>query len=159
MLRSVISKVGPSHRIAVLASAYTLGTLALIGTASTAGIAKTPSCSNATLKGTYVFGFTSWTILAGKAEPVALGGFDIFDGAGTGTGVITLNSNGVVVYNNLPSTSTYTIKSDCTGTIVFKDGKSLVHDNVYLSPSGDEFTSVGTDKGSVSATTEVRVAP
>jgi hypothetical protein len=154
-------KIGPGRRVAVLASACglaTVGTLALIGATSTTGIAAPLSCSNATLNGTYAFAAIGWSISsAGKAAPIALAGFDTFNGAGTSTGVITVNSNGVVVDNNTPDSSTYTIKADCTGTIVFDTAGSLSHYNVYVSPSGNQFKLIETDLGSVSTETETRV--
>lgn len=164
MLRSVISMISPRRRIAVLASASvlaTVGTLAIIGTASASGTpaaSARPRCSNATLKGTYTFGYIGWSISAGKSSPFSAAGFDRFNGAGTSHGVITINSNGVVVNNNTPDTSTYTIKANCTGKVVFNTAGSLAHFNVYLSPSGKLFSLVETDPGSLIGGTETRVA-
>ena len=159
MLQSVVS----IRRIAVLASACglaTVGTLALIGTARADGAQASLSCSNVTLKGTYPFAETGWSISAqGGATPYARAGFNTFAGDGTGTGVLTVNSNGVVVENNETFTATYSINADCTGTVVFNraDG-SLVHFNMYVSPSGEQFRLVETDPGSVDAETVTRVA-
>ena len=118
------------------------------------------SCSNATLKGTYAHAETGWSISAqGQATPVATAGFDTFDGDGTGTGVITINSNGVVVADNETSTATYPINTDCTGTVVFNDADgSIVHFNIYLSPSGNQIRFIATEPGSVIASTDTRVA-
>src|SRR5215472_10147546 len=158
MLQSVV----PIRRIAVLASACglaTVGTLALIGTARADDAEARLSCSNATLKGTYAHAETGWSISAqGQATPVTTAGFDTFDGDGTGTGVITINSNGVVVADNETSTATYSINTDCTGTVVFNEAGSLLHFNIYVSPSGNLFRLVGTDPGSVEAGTVTRVA-
>jgi hypothetical protein len=157
MLQSVV----PIRRIAVLASACglaTVGTLALIGTANAAGAQASLSCSNQTLKGTYDFASTTWSISAtDQATPVAKAGFDTFDGDGNGNGVITVNSNGAVVENNETSTSTYSVNADCTGTVVFNESGNLLHFNMYVSPSGNQFRLVGTDPGSVEAGTETRV--
>jgi hypothetical protein len=157
MLRSVISKISPSRRVAALSSACGLaivGTLALLGTAGAASI----SCSNVTLNGTYAFAAIGWSISAGKAEPLSLAGFDTFNGKGTSTGVITVVVNGVVVNNNTPDTSTYTINADCTGTIVFNTAGSLAHYNIYVSPSGGEMRLIETDPGSVATEIETRVS-
>ena len=165
MLRPVISKIGPRRRIAVLASACVLATaatLAVIGTAS-AGAAtsgrthRTHSCRNATLKGTYTYGYNGSSVSGGVSTPVSSAGFDTFSGKGTSTGVTTFVSNGVVENNNTPDTSTYSIGADCAGTIVFNIGGSLAHFNVYVSPSGDSFTLIETDAGSNIAGTETRV--
>ena len=159
----MLQSVAPMRRIAVLASACglaTVGTLALIGTARADEDEARLSCSNATLKGTYVHAETGWSISAqGPTTPVATAGFDTFDGDGTGTGVITINSNGVVVADNETSTATYSINTDCTGTVVFKDADgSIVHFNIYLSPSGNQIRFITTEPGSVIASTDTRVA-
>jgi hypothetical protein len=120
-------------------------------------IAATLSCSNATLNGTYAFGYVGWSISGGQIAPFSAAGFDTFNGAGTSTGVITVNSNGVVVNNNTTDTSTYTIESACTGTIVFNIAGTLAHFNVYVSPDGDQFMLIETDQGSVIGGTETRV--
>ncbi|MBV8091819.1 MAG: hypothetical protein JO110_01030 [Acetobacteraceae bacterium] len=161
MLRSVLSKTGAGRSIALLPSACSLataGTLALIGTVSTAGIAAAHACSNATLRGTYTLAETGWSVSPGGAAPISLAGFDVYDGAGTGTGAVTVNANGVVIYDNTPVTSTYTISEDCTGTIVFNVAGNLIHFNVYVSPSGDQLRLVRTDPGIVISETETRVS-
>ena len=124
MSRSVIPRIRPRRRITVLASAgaaalAAAGALALTGTASAAPSAATgtkPSCSNATLNGTYTFGYISWSISNGKSTPASEAGFDTFNGNGTGTGVLTAVYNGVVAGSNTPDTSTYTINADSAGT-------------------------------------------
>jgi hypothetical protein len=160
----MLQSVAPIRRIAVLALACglaTVGTLAF-GTARADGAEAPLSCSNATLKGTYAYSVISWSISAqGRATPVARAGFETFDGDGTGTGVLTINNNGVVVANHETNTATYSINTDCTGTVVFHHAKipgSLVHFNIYVSPSGNQFRLVATDPGSVDAATETRVA-
>jgi hypothetical protein len=162
MSRSVIPRIRPRRRITVLASACVAlaAALLLIGTASAAPIAatrKTHSCSNATLNGTYTFGYISWSISNGKSTPASEAGADTFNGKGTGTGVITAAYNGVLAGNNMPDTSTYTINADCTGTIVFNSAGSLFHFNVYVSPSGNSFSLISTDAGTAVAGTETRV--
>src|SRR3981081_4198991 len=123
MSRSLIPRIRPRRRITVLASACVAlaAPLLLIGTASpapTAAPGKTHSCSNATLNGTYTFGYISWSISNGKSTPASEAGADTFNGKGTGTGVITAVYNGVVAGNNTPDTSTYTSKCDADGTIL-----------------------------------------
>ena len=160
----MLQSVAPKRRIVVLASACglaTVGALALIGTARADGAQAPLSCSNATLKGTYSYGDIAWSISErGRATPVAEAGFTTYDGDGTATGVVTINSNGVVVANNETNTATYSINTDCTGTVVFTnaDGSTL-HFNIYLSPSGNQYHLIRTDPGSVDAApTSTRVA-
>jgi hypothetical protein len=164
MSRSVLPRIRPRRRITVLAAACVAlaaaGALALFGTASAAPSAATgtkPSCSNATLNGTYTFGYISWSISNGQSTPASEAGFDTFNGKGTSTGVITAAYNGVVAGNNTPDTSTYTINADCIGTIVFDSAGSLFHFNVYVSPSGNSFSLISTDAGTAVAGTETRV--
>lgn len=165
MSRSVIRRIRPRGRITLLASACAAliagGTLALTGTASAAPSAatgRTHSCSNATLNGTYNFGYISWTISKGKSAPASEAGFDTFNGKGTGSGVITAVYNGVVAGSNTPDTSAYTIHADCIGTLVFHSGGSVYHFNVYVSPSGNSFSLINTDAGNAVAGTETRVS-
>jgi hypothetical protein len=162
MSRSVISRIRPRRRITVLASAgvalATAGALTLTGTASAApgdATGQVPSCSNATLNGTYTFGYISWQISQGKSTPASEAGFDTFTGAGAG--VITAVYNGVVAGSNTPDTSAYTINADCIGTLVFHAAGSLFHFNVYVSPSGNSFSLICTDAGNAVAGTETRV--
>jgi hypothetical protein len=164
MSRSVIRWIRPRRRITVLAAACVAMAaavvLSLIGTASaapTTAIRTTPSCSNATLKGTYTFGYISWSISNGQSTPASEAGFDTFNGKGTGAGVITAAYNGVLAGNNTPDTSTYTISANCIGTIVFNSAGSLFHFNVYVSPSGNSFSLISTDPGTAVAGTETRV--
>jgi hypothetical protein len=164
MSRSVISRIRPRRRITVLASAgvalATAGALTLTGTASAApgaATGKAPSCTNATLNGTYTFGYISWQTSQGKSTPASEAGFDTFTGNGTGAGVITAVYNGVVAGSNAPDTSAYTINADCIGTLVFHAAGSLFHFNVYVSPSGNSFSLICTDAGNAVAGTETRV--
>ena len=163
MLRSVLSKIASHRRLAVLAAAAALSAaaaLALTGTVSAGAAATrtTRTCSNATLRGTYTYAYTGWTISAGKRTPATTAGFDTFNGAGASTGETTFIVNGVVLNNNSPDTSTYTINADCTGTVVFNVAGSLANFNVYLTPRGQSFTLIETDPGTVLAGSETRVS-
>src|SRR5215469_12489429 len=120
----MLQSVAPIRRIAVLASVCGLATvsaLALIGTTRAHGTEAPLSCSNATLKGTYAFANTGWSISAqGEAmAPFAHAGLGTFNGDGTNKSVITVVSNGVVVAKDRTGTGTYSINADCTGTAVF----------------------------------------
>jgi hypothetical protein len=163
MTRSALSKLSPRRRLAVLCSVCALaggGALALAGTASASSntpATSSSSCSDTTLHGTYSYGYEGWSVSKGTRTPSSTAGFDHFNGAGTSTGVTTFVDNGVVVDNNTPDTSTYTLHADCAGKVVFNIGGSLAHFNIYVSPSGRSFTIIETDPGSVQAGTETRV--
>ncbi len=161
MSRSVIARISPRRRIATLAAAGVLaaaGALALTVTASAATAGSSSSCSNATLDGTYAYGYIGSSISGGVSTPESTAGFDTFNGRGTSSGVTTFVANGVVENNNTPDTSTYSIGADCIGTIVFNIAGSLAHFNVYVSPSGNSFRLIETDAGTALAATETRVS-
>jgi hypothetical protein len=162
MSRSALLKSRSSRRLAALASAFVLavgGALTLVGTASASGAAPAdPACSDATLHGTYSYGYEGWSVSKGAKTPSSTAGFDHFNGAGTSTGVTTFVSNGAVIDNNTADTSTYTLQADCAGKIVFNVAGSLAHFNIYVNPSGQSFTIIQTDHGSVEAGTETRVS-
>ncbi|MGD0373782.1 MAG: hypothetical protein ABSB01_04255 [Streptosporangiaceae bacterium] len=152
------------RRTLVLASAgvaAAAGILAVVGTASAAAhpAARTSSsCSKATLKGAYIFYNDGWLVAGGKSKPFSIAGIDHFNGAGTGHGVSTFDVNGKVVNANSPNASTYTIKADCIGKIVYDTAGSIGHFNMYVSPSGHFFSLVETDPGSVGGGLEYRAA-
>ena len=166
MMPSFISRTGPRRRNVVLTSAavaasVAAGVLTFVGTASAAApqAARTsPSCRDAALKGTYIYYNDGWLVSRGKKEPYSIAGVDHFNGAGAGHGVTTFDVNGKVVNANTPETSTYTIKADCIGKVVFDTAGSIGHFNMYVSPSGHLLSLVGTDPGSVGGGTESRVA-
>jgi hypothetical protein len=163
VLRSFISGTSSRRRKAALASAtaaaaIAAGLLTLVGTASAASPSAGPSCRNATLKGTYIYYNDGWLVSRGKKEPFSIAGVDHFSGAGTGRGVTTFDVNGKLVNANTPEKSTYAIKADCTGKIVFDTAGSIGHFDMYLSPSGHLLSLVETDPGSVGGGTESRVA-
>ncbi len=166
MMPSFISRTGPRRRNVVLTSAAVAasaaaGVLTFVGTASAAAPSATrtsPSCRDAALKGTYIYYNDGWLVSRGKKEPYSIAGVDHFNGAGTGHGVTTFDVNGKVVNANTPETSTYTIKADCIGKVVFDTAGSIGHFNMYVSPSGHLLSLVETDPGSVGGGTESRVA-
>ena len=110
------------------------------------------------MKGSYMFYNDGWLVAGGKREPFSIAGVDHFNGAGTGHGVSTFDINGKVVNANSPNTSSYTIKADCIGKLVYDTAGSVGHFNVYVSPSGHFFSLVETDRGSVGGGLESRVA-
>jgi hypothetical protein len=163
MSRSARSKLSPRRRLAVLGSIGVLAAgaaLALAGTASASSTAaaSSSSCSDATLNGTYTYGYEGWSVSKSAKSPTSTAGFDNFDGAGSSTGVTTFVDNGVVENNNTADTSTYKLHADCSGTIVFNIGGSIAHFNIYVSPSGRSFSIIETDPGSVQSGTENRVS-
>jgi hypothetical protein len=111
-----------------------------------------PTCTLETLKGRYLFGGIA-TLLPpafGMTEGqslLAVAGYHIFNGDGTGTDVVTGTINGTILVENLHTPITYTVNSDCTGTYtVSSDGGSF---GIFIAPDGVELIVIGTDPGFV----------
>ena len=106
-------------------------------------------CSNATLTGNYAFnhlGFqTRFHPPTGNEVPFANVGVLTFDGAGnlSVTTTAVLNGGGGQPFG--PATGTYTVNSDCTGTITVPDAG--VHFNIVTVGGGAEFFGIQTDTG------------
>ena len=113
-------------------------------------------CSNATLTGSYGFkqdgfgkhgGFgTRNSNAGGPAVPFASVGVVTFDGAGNASFTVTqvLNSSGAEFFEAIPGT--YTVNSDCTGTVAIEDFG--LHFNIVTVGGGAEFFAIQTDIGS-----------
>ena len=126
----------------------------------------TTKCNNATLKGRYLFAGTG-TILPpafGVTEPSvgAAAGYHIFDGKGGGHDFVTFVLNGEDQHVPSPNDLSYTLNSDCTGTykVLVPPGVPGPVFAIFVSPNGDEMTSMNIDPGSVSVyPPSRRVAP
>lgn len=114
------------------------------------------ACSNATLKGTYLFAFYAWIIGEQGRQPTAAAGQEVYDGEGKGTGVNSLSINGVIS-RLVPYTFTYTVNADCTGVSTVDTDGAITHYDIFVAPSGEEFVFLQTDTGNVAAGTEPRV--
>jgi hypothetical protein len=113
-------------------------------------------CSEATLKGTYLFAQNGVEIKGnGDQRPFALAGYDVFDGQGEVKGVDSGNFNGEVFRNNR-FTGTYTVKANCTGTVTFTDG-AAIHGDIFIAPDGSKFAFVRTDPEFVGASIDEQV--
>ena len=115
-------------------------------------------CSNATLKGTYLFAQSGWQIDADNVrKPFAFSGQEIYNGDGTMRGIYSGSVDGVVL-QMVGYTGTSTIHPNCTGEQTFTDDLGIVtRYDIFVAPSGEEFTFAQTDPGSVSAGSERRV--
>src|SRR5215210_8578614 len=102
-------------------------------------------CSEATLKGTYLFAQNGVEIKGNDQRPFAIAGYDVFDGNGEVKGVASGNSNGEVTRKD-PFTGTYTVKANCTGTVAYRDGPQI---DVFIAPDGSKIAFVRTDPESV----------
>ena len=102
-------------------------------------------CSNATLKGTYLFAQDGWQIDAdGVRKPAAFSGIEIYNGDGTMRGIYSGGFDGVVS-RMVGYTGTSTIHPNCTGEQTFTDDTGAVtHNDIFVAPSGEEFTFIQT---------------
>jgi hypothetical protein len=84
-----------------------------------------PSCGLATLQGSYLFATHGWNIVSGVAQPKAIvEGID-FNGDGTLVSPFaTVSINGTIIHSS-GSLGTYTVNTDCTGTLTFTGGASF----------------------------------
>jgi hypothetical protein len=108
-------------------------------------------CSDATLKGSYVFTASGFNIVSGVAQPKAIVEPIIFDGKGTitgGPGPTTVSINGVISHsppNGAPGSS-YKLESDCTGVLAFLHGPTF---DIFASPEGSTINMIQTNPNTV----------
>ena len=115
-------------------------------------------CSNATLKGTYLFAQSGWQIDADNVrKPFAFSGLESYNGDGTMRGIYSGSIDGVVS-QMVGYTGISTIHPDCTGEQTFTEDLTgaVTHYDIFVAPSGEEFTFAQTDPGFVSAGSERR---
>jgi hypothetical protein len=116
------------------------------------------SCSVATLQGRYLFAGNGWQVAGSQTTRLAFAGSERYDGAGAVIGTATNSTNGAISSDS-HFTGSYTVASDCTGKLTINVAPgTTVHFDLFVAPSGDQFTYAQTDPGSVSATTERRVS-
>jgi hypothetical protein len=101
--------------------------------------AQSRTCSNANLTGAYGSTVGMLVLPAGTPRAVLLR-FE-FDGNGNFTNKLTMNDNGTIIHAT--DSGTYTINSDCTGTLYTNGGTRTVE--ILLVDSGNEFYSIRTD--------------
>jgi hypothetical protein len=115
-------------------------------------------CAPFMLRGTYAYaqdGFNVAGDTAAQRTPFAQSGKEFFDGNGKMSGVFTASQNGKIVRGTY--SGTYTLKSDCTGTVTFTDNMNQTfHYDIFVEVGGAEFSFVQTDAGVVTAAYERR---
>ncbi len=111
-----------------------------------------PSCSNATMKGTYVLSQTGTIVSVG---PSAVVGKVTYDGQGNGAATLTQSVNGVIS-RQVTITGTYTVNPDCTGSKTFAGG--AVNFDFMITPDGRTITFIETDPGTVGSGQANRMA-
>jgi hypothetical protein len=117
-----------------------------LGTSDTARAALGPQpCGVYMLRGSYLFATHGWNIVGGVAQPKAIvEGID-FNADGTLVSPFaTVSINGTIIHSS-GSLGTYTVNSDCTGTLSFTGGASF---DIFVEPSGRQLWMIQTGPGS-----------
>ncbi len=138
-------------KLSTIAKTFTMAAVTALALGlSPAAKAQDRGCSNATMHGT--FAYTSTGAIATPPEiagPFAETGTQTFDGAGGTTAAVTLSQNGNIV--PVTVTGTYTVNSDCTGTMTLQVSPIAVtvHVLFVIQDGGDGFQAIETDAGLV----------
>ncbi len=109
-------------------------------------------CSEATLRGRYLFAYEGFAINGKRQAPFAVAGYEVYDGKGKVNAVSTFSQNGKIS-RNVPDSGTYTVKADCTGTVSYSDGTRY---DQFIAPDGSMLVFVQTNPGTVAAGFDLR---
>ncbi len=91
-------------------------------------------CSDATLRGLYVFSATGYNIVGGVAQPKAVTEMIRFNGDGTLTvPAATVSLNGTIIRSPANGTGTYMLAENCTGSLAFTSGPTF---DIFVAPGG-----------------------
>ena len=119
-----------------------------------------PKCTLGTLYGQYLvagsgtlFGVAAGIFNVPPGSISEAAGFSIYYGDGNGTDYVTFTINGVNQNVTSPTSFTYTLNSDCTGTRTVSSGPSF---NIFASFDGDGLSSIATTPGFAEADYERR---
>ena len=104
-------------------------------------------CTQKTLRGTYVFTASGFTIVSGVAQPKAIVEAIDFKGDGTLTVPFSTRSvNGSVIRVPAGGTGKYSLDTGCSGTVTFDGGPSF---DAFSSPSGQKVWMIQTNSDTV----------
>jgi hypothetical protein len=139
--------IAPTSLVIVFATVFVLGIV------PRAQANEHKECSNATLHGS--FGYTATgTLLPAAAPPPFAGPFaevgrQTFDGNGNTTATATINANGNII--NVTIQGTYTVNSDCTGSMARNVSPlgDTAHDDLVIDDNGLELRTIATDPGAI----------
>jgi hypothetical protein len=117
-------------------------------------------CTLATLRGLYMFAQSGYVTISGSLVPQGVTGKAVFYGNGKFDSLATISIGGTIIPDDA-APGTYTLNSDCTGTVtvLMKAPTPNVHLDIFVAPDGDKFFTIQTDPGNVLSGTEQRVAP
>ncbi len=152
-------RVGALAAVAAAAGAAGIGTAAT-GAADTQGRARAQGqaqrpCSLHTLRGSYIFTATGYTIVAGVAQPKAI--VEAIDFHGDGTLLVpaaTVSLNGVIARS--AGVGLYTVDDGCRGTVTFTPGPSF---DIFADHTGQQAWMIQTNPTNVLQGTVTRIKP
>jgi hypothetical protein len=129
------------------------------GTSVTAGPAPAQVCSVGTLRGLYLWTFDGYENFGGSFVPKAIMQGLRFNGDGTTFNPFgTVNIGGTIIIDATGGVGTYTVASDCTGTLSITNGPTF---NIYIGPGAQQVWTLETSPSpagvGVSVGTAVRV--
>jgi hypothetical protein len=132
-------------------------TLAL---AASSAVTAHAGCTNPTIKGSYAFTIHGQILTPNGPLLVDCIARTTFDGTGNLTQVDAVAINGHIPLVWRPGTGTYTVNSDCTGTMtVSSPGQPTLHLAILVSQSGNHIHTVVTDPGFATTSDAERVLP
>ncbi|HKU86934.1 MAG TPA: hypothetical protein VJV77_11420 [Casimicrobiaceae bacterium] len=102
------------------------------------------ACSDATLRGLYVFSTTGFNIVGGIAQPKAINEQIRFNGDGTLTAPVATSSVNGNVNRSTDVPGTYVLASNCAGSLSFIPGPSF---DVIADPRGTAVYMIQTAPG------------
>lgn len=115
------------------------------------------TCSNATLRGTYVYAYSGYSGTGGTLTRFTVAGLAVFNGDGTSHGIWTTATEGQPITRLATFQGTYSVNSDCSATEVDTDQNGNVfHYDDFTQPGGQEISFIQTDPNVVSSGTEAR---
>lgn len=135
-----------------------IGIIALIMTSTCARAANSRgSCSDATMRGTYVYAYSGYTVAGSTLTSFAVAGLAVFNGDGTSHGVWTTTTEGQPATRLSTFQGAYSVNSDCSATETDTDQNGNVfHYDDFTGPGGEEISFIETDPNVVSSGTETR---
>jgi len=134
LTKMIMSSLGVACALVCLAAALMLGR----GTSATAGPAPAQVCSAGMLRGLYLWTFDAQTNVDGNFVPTAVMQGLQFNGDGTTYNAFgTVNIGGTVIFDATGFSGTYTVNSDCTGTLSPAPGIAPTF-NIYVGPGAQQ---------------------
>jgi hypothetical protein len=120
----------------------------LMGLSVLPAAADDKGCSDASLKGDYAYAVNGTSLTIPPVGPVAILGKITADGKGSFSGSINGSIAGYIL-TDVPIAGTYSVGSDCTGTLTTFYPAFTAHFSLVLVEGSKRAELVGTDAGTV----------